>query len=56
MLATYLPYVDIDSFGSNNDSGMFRNSSMGKAFFNDEMSLPVAECLDDWKGALLFSG
>ena len=36
--------VDIGRFGSNNDSGVFRNSPMRKAFFNDEMSLPVAEC------------
>ena len=51
---------DIHSFGFNNDSGVFRNSPMAKAFFNDEMSLPVAECLEDsptfGKGALLFSG
>ena len=39
--------VNIGSFGSNNDSGMFHNSAMGKAFFNDKMSLPVAECLED---------
>ena len=39
--------VDISSFGSNNDSGVFRNSSMGKVFFNDEMSLPVVECPED---------
>ena len=39
--------VDIGSFGSNNDSGVFLNSPMGKAFSNDEMSLPVAENLED---------
>ena len=39
--------VDIGSVGSKNDSGVFRNSPMGKAFFNNEMSLPVAECLED---------
>ena len=39
--------VDIGSFGSNNDSGVFRNSPMGKAFFNNEISLPVVECLED---------
>ena len=39
--------VDIGSFGSNNDSGVFRYSPMGKAFFNDEISLPVAECLEN---------
>ena len=32
--------ADISSFGSNNDSGVFRNSPRGKAFFNDEISLP----------------
>ena len=39
--------VDMGSFGSNNDSGVFRNSPIGKAFFNDETSLSVAECLED---------
>ena len=39
--------VDIASFGSNNNSGVFRNSPRGKAFFNVEMNLPVAECLED---------
>ena len=39
--------VGIGSFGSNNDRGVFRNSPMGKVFFNDEMGLPVAECLED---------
>ena len=38
--------VDIGSFGSNNDSGVFRNSPIGKVCCNDEMSLPVAECLE----------
>ena len=40
--------VDIGSFGSNNDSGVFRNLPTGKAFFNDEMSLPVAKCIEDF--------
>ena len=39
--------VDIGSFGSNNDSGEFRNSPIGKALFNDKISLPVAECLEN---------
>ena len=39
--------VLIGSFGSNNDSGVLRISPMGEAFFNIEMSLPVAECLED---------
>ena len=54
------PYIfslaDIGSSGSNNDSGVFRNLPMGKAFFNHEMSLPVAECFNLRKGALNFSG
>lgn len=29
--------VDIGSYGSNNDSGVFRNSQMGKAFFDNRM-------------------
>ena len=32
--------VDIGSYGSNNDSGVFRNSKMGEAFFNEKMKLP----------------
>ena len=39
--------VDIGSFGSNNNSGVFRNSPMGQAFSNDGMSLTVAVCLED---------
>ena len=31
--------VDIGSYGSNNDSGVFRNSSMGKGFFKNLMNL-----------------
>ena len=34
--------ADICSFGSNNDSGVFRNFPV-----YDEMSLPVVECLED---------
>ena len=39
--------VYIGCFGSNNNSGVFHNSPMGKAFFIDEISLLVAECLED---------
>ena len=39
--------VDIGSFGSNNDIGVFHNSPIEEAFFNDETSLSVAECLED---------
>ena len=38
--------VDIGKFGSNNDSEVFRNSPIGKVCCNDEISLPVAECLE----------
>ena len=41
-----LTIVDIGSFGSNNDREVFRKSPMGKVFFNDEMDLPVAGCLE----------
>ena len=37
--------VDIGSYGSNHDSGVFRNSKMGKAFFNNLLSLSEPECL-----------
>ena len=40
-------FAYIGSFGSNSDSGVFRKSPMGKVFFNDEMGLPVAGCLED---------
>lgn len=33
-------FVDIGDYGSNNDSGIFRRSSIGKSFFNKEMNLP----------------
>ena len=39
--------VDIGSYGSNNDSGVFRNSSMEKAFFNEEMGLPAPDHLNN---------
>ena len=32
--------VDVGSYGSNNDSGIFRKSAMGKAFFNQKMNIP----------------
>ena len=38
--------VDIGKFGSNNDSEVFRNSPIRKVCCNDEISLPVAECLE----------
>ena len=39
--------VDIGNYGSNNDSGVFRNSTMGKAFFETKMNLPESETLDE---------
>ena len=32
--------VDVGSYGFNNDSGIFRKSAMGKAFFNQKMNIP----------------
>ena len=39
--------VDIGSYGSNNDSGIFRNSIMGKKFLAGEMNLPTPEPLEN---------
>ena len=35
-------FVDIGSYGSNNDSGIFKNSKMGKLFENNKMHVPEA--------------
>ena len=35
--------VDIASYGSNNDSGVFRNSTMGKGFFENRTNLTDPE-------------
>jgi len=37
--------VDIGEYGSNNDSGIFSNSEMGKLFQSEKMNLPEAESL-----------
>lgn len=39
--------VDIGSYGSNNDSGVFRHSEIGKAFFNNEMNLPLPHAIQE---------
>ena len=39
--------VDIGDYGSNNDSGIFSNSEMGKLFQNGKMHLPQPDCLED---------
>ena len=39
--------VDVGSYGSNNDCGVFRNSLMGKAFFENKLKLPEAEYLEN---------
>ena len=39
--------VDIGSYGSNNDSGVFRNSSMGKGFFKNLMNLLDPEIISN---------
>ena len=37
--------VDIREYGSNNDSGIFSNSEMGKLFHNEEINLSDVESL-----------
>ena len=39
--------VDIGSYGSNNESGVFRNSTMGKGFFENCMNLPDPEVISN---------
>ena len=39
--------VDIGDYGSNNDSGVFRNSEMGKSFLSESMNLPEPEPLQN---------
>ena len=36
-------FVDIEDYGSNNDSGVFRKSAIGKSFSNKQMNLPNPE-------------
>ena len=37
--------IDIDSYGSNNDNGVFRNSKIGEQFFENKVHLPEADSL-----------
>ena len=39
--------VDIGSYGSNNDSGVFSNSTMGKWFFENHINLPDPEVISN---------
>ena len=39
--------VNIGSYGSNNDSGLFRNSTMGKGFFENRMNLLDPEVISN---------
>ena len=39
-------FVDKGDYGSNNDSGVFQRSAIGKAFFGKEIKLPEPECLE----------
>ena len=36
-------HIDIGSYGSNNDSGVFRNSKMGEQLFENKVHLPEAD-------------
>ncbi|XP_057294525.1 uncharacterized protein LOC130623036 [Hydractinia symbiolongicarpus] len=40
-------FVDIGDYGSNNDSGVFRRSAIGKSFFKKEMNLPEPENIEN---------
>ena len=39
-------HIDIGSYGSNNDSGVFRNSKMGEQFFENKGHLAEADSLE----------
>ena len=39
-------HIDIGKYGSNNDSGVFRNSKMGEQFFENIVHLPEADSLE----------
>ena len=39
-------HIDIGSYGSNNDSGVFRNSKMGDKSFETKVHLPKADSLE----------
>lgn len=41
-----LIFVDIGSYVSNNDSGIFRNSTIGKSLFDEQMNLPSPDVID----------
>lgn len=41
-------FVDIGDYGSNNDSGVFRRSEMGKSFFNKQMNLPKPALIENF--------
>jgi hypothetical protein len=38
-------FVDIGSYGSSNDSTIFRHSNMGKKLENGELNIPIASTL-----------
>ena len=39
----FFTLVDVGSYGSNNDSGIFHKSAMGKTFFNRKMNIPNSD-------------
>lgn len=39
-------FVDVGEYGSNNDSGVLKNSRMGKMFEREEMNLPESETIE----------
>ena len=40
-------FMDIGSYGSNNESERFRKSTMGKSFFNKKIDLPHPDVIDE---------
>ena len=41
-----LTFVGTGSYVSNNDSGIFRNSTIGKSLFDEQMNLPSPDVID----------
>ena len=41
-------YVDIGDYGSNSDSGIFKNSLFGQALVNGELNLPAPKALPNY--------
>ena len=40
-------HIDVGEYGSNNDSGILKNSRMGRKFENNAFNIPKAEALPE---------